>query len=340
MADPIRFYFDFTSAYSYVAINRIGRIGEDYGREIDWACVPLRRILEQREAASPRDQPAKFAHNTTDFPRLCEMNFLPAVFPPPYPAHEATLHRLAFWHLKAKDPERAIRFAVAVSRRAFGEGKEVRTAQQLAAACKADGVPLKVADLKPAEDDPAAAAAMDAALDRALADGMFGAPFMVCDGETFWGADRLEHLEYRLRRRVPVPKGFVPFEFKSNYTARSGPLYVRRTKRDAVFAFRADSRHVNPNNVVHGGWMTSFVDVAMAQSAFAQLGEQGLSPTIQLESNFLAPIRIGQWVECHARLVKATARMHFVEALCTADGEPVLRCSAIYRRPREVRTVG
>src|SRR3546814_18104200 len=111
---------------------------------------------------------------------------------------------------------------------------------------------------------------------------MFDAPCAVCDGETFQGADRLDHLEYRLRHRIAVPKGFVPFEFKSNYTERSGPLYVRRTKRAAVFAFRADARHVNPSYVVHGGWMTSFVDVAMAPSARPQtrseerrLGKEG-----------------------------------------------------------------
>jgi 2-hydroxychromene-2-carboxylate isomerase len=36
------------------------------------------------------------------------------------------------------------------------------------------------------------------AMDRARADGIIGAPFMVLDGEPFWGADRLDHLERRL----------------------------------------------------------------------------------------------------------------------------------------------
>ncbi|MBT3930082.1 MAG: PaaI family thioesterase, partial [Rhodospirillaceae bacterium] len=96
-------------------------------------------------------------------------------------------------------------------------------------------------------------------------------------------------------------------------------------------------RHLNPRDVVHGGWMTSFVDVAMAQSAMYEMGVVGLTPTIHLEADFLAPIYPGQWVTCDARLVKSTRTMNFVEGIVVADGEPVLRCSAIYRKPRVVK---
>ena len=67
------------------------------------------------------------------------------------------------------------------------------------------------------------------------------------------------------------------------------------------------------------------------------LGLVGLSPTIHLEADFLAPICPGQWVECDARLAKSTRNMNFVEGTVLADGEPVLRCSAIYRKPRQVK---
>lgn len=336
MSNPIRFYFDFVSAYSYVAMNRVDQVAAHYGRDVEWNCVVLPDILAHHQATSPRDQPAKFAHNMRDFPRLCEMNGLPVNFPPEVPPYGASLHRLAFWRLNRTDPELAKRFARAVDARYFGTGKEVRTAGQLAAACKAAGVPLKAADLKAAEGDRRAKKALADAFDRAIGDGMFGAPFVVCDGETFWGADRLDHLEYWLQRSAKVPRGFAPFAFTSPYTERNGPLFVKCGKDKAVFAYRADGRHLNPRDVVHGGWMTSFVDVAMAQSALYEMGVVGLTPTIHLETDFLAPIHPGQWVECHSRLVRTTRTMNFVDAVCTADGEPVLRSAGIYRKPREV----
>ena len=339
MAAPIRFYFDFVSAYSYVAMNRIDKVAARWGREVDWRCVPLPDILAHHGATSPRNQQAKFAHNIKDMPRLCEMHGLPVAepFPPAVPPYGATLHRLVFWHLKRKDPDLARQFALAVDHRYFGTGKEVRTAGQLAAACKARGVALTIDGIRAAENDARAAKDMKTAYRAALKDGMFGAPFVVCDGETYWGADRLDHLEYRLKREIEVPRGFTPFPLASNFTERNGPIFIKHGKNAIAFGFRADERHLNPREVVHGGWMTSFVDVAMTQGALRLRGLKGLAPTIHLEADFLAPIRAGQWVECRPRLARATNSMNFVDALVTADGEPVLRCSGIFTLSRALR---
>jgi acyl-coenzyme A thioesterase PaaI-like protein len=96
-------------------------------------------------------------------------------------------------------------------------------------------------------------------------------------------------------------------------------------------AFRADSRHLNPREVVHGGWLTSFVDVTMGQSGRFYLGSKEPTPTIHLETDFIAPIYAGQWVECQARLVNRTGGMSFMEGEVTADGTPVARCSGIFK---------
>lgn len=341
MAAPLRFYFDFISSYSYVAMNRVDRIAARWGREVDWRCVPLPRILEHHGAVSPRNQPAKFAHNMNDFPRLCAMHELPVAdpFPPKtaQPPYAATLHRLVFWRLKRQDPELAKRFALAVDHRFFGTGKEVRTASQLVAACKAAGVDVTAEDIRAAADDAQAQKDMDKAYKAALTDGMFGAPFFVLDGETFWGADRLDHVEYRLKEAVAIPKGFKPFELYSNFTARNGPVWVKRGKGGIAFGFRADDRHLNPRDVVHGGWMTSFVDISMAQGALHLRGLKGLTPTIHLEADFLAPIRPGQWVEFKPELARGTNSMNFVHGVATADGEPVLRAAGVFSLSRELR---
>ncbi|NKB48041.1 MAG: hypothetical protein GKS02_01625 [Alphaproteobacteria bacterium] len=337
MASPIRFYFDFVSAYSYVAMNRIDKVAARYGREVDWNVVVLPEIMAHQGITSPRDQPAKFAHNQKDFPRACRMNGLPVNFPPEVPPYGASLHRMAFLRIKRKDPALAKRFALAVDNRYFGLGKEVRTARQLASACKVYGVDIAFDEIKAAEGDRRAKKALAEGFDRAIADGMFGAPFMVCDGNTYWGADRLDHLEYDIKRKIKVPKGFEPFPLFSNFTERNGPLFHRIRGDKITFAFRVDERHLNPREVVHGGWLTSFVDVSMAQTALFQIKRKGIAPTIHLETDFIEPILTGQWVECQANLVNRTHSMNFVEGVVTADGTPVARCSGIFKLPRELR---
>ena len=42
---------------------------------------------------------------------------------------------------------------------------------------------------------------------EALAAGVFGVPSIVCDGELFWGNDRLHWVEARLRGEDPLPEG-------------------------------------------------------------------------------------------------------------------------------------
>jgi len=317
-------------------MNRIDTVAARYGREVDWYVVSLPEILAHHKAISPREQPAKFAHNLKDFPRLCRINGLPVTFPAEVPPYGASLHRLAFLRLKRQDPARAKRFALAVDNRYFGLGKEVRTARQLASACKAYGVDISVDEIKAAESDRRAAKDLAGGFKRAIADGMFGAPFVVCDGETYWGADRLDHLEYDLKRKIRVPAGYEPFPLLSTFTERNGPMFRRIHNGKITFGFRVDARHLNPREVVHGGWLASFVDVAMGQSGLFYMRKRGLHPTIHLETDFIAPIHPAQWVECTAKLVNHTRSMTFVEGVVTADGTPVARCSGIFQIMRNL----
>ena len=61
--------------------------------------------------------------------------------------------------------------------------------------------------------------------DRALADGAFGVPSIVVDGELFWGFDSFAHLERRLRGQDPIDG--VDFAQWANLPAQS----VRKAAR-------------------------------------------------------------------------------------------------------------
>lgn len=195
MPAPIRFYIDFVSTYSYLAVHKIDDLAARYGRTVDWNVVSLGHIFHDLKITPPPFIPARLAYNTVDLLRsaaFAGVAFkLPEVFP-----FDAKLARYAFWSLKAADAKRARDFALAVMTRAFGEGGKIGTAAEIADACAPLG--LGVAEIEAAAANPAAKRAVVEAMDRARADGMVGAPFMVLDGEPFWGADRLDHLERRL----------------------------------------------------------------------------------------------------------------------------------------------
>ncbi len=198
MSAPIRFYFDLVSTYSYLAIGRIDDIAARHGREVDWIAVSLGHIFQSLGVTPPPFIPARLKYNTVDLLRSAEFAGLPFRIPEVFP-FDAKVSRYAFWSLKARDAKLARDFAVAVMTRAFGEGRGVATPAEVADACGHLG--LSLADIEAAAANPAAKRAVVEAMDSARADGMIGAPFMVLDGEPFWGADRLEQLERRLEEK-------------------------------------------------------------------------------------------------------------------------------------------
>jgi 2-hydroxychromene-2-carboxylate isomerase len=195
MPAPIRFYIDFVSTYSYLAIHRIDDLAARYGRSVDWNVISLGHIFQELKVTPPPFIPARLKYNTTDLQRSAAFAGLAFKIPETFP-FDAKLARYAFWSLKAKDAKLAREFALAVMTRTFGEGGKIGTPAEIADACASLG--LSAADIEAAAADPSAKRAVVEAMDRARADGMIGAPFMVLDGEPFWGADRLDHLERRL----------------------------------------------------------------------------------------------------------------------------------------------
>lgn len=195
MSAPIRFYVDFVSTYSYLAVHKIDDLAARYGRTVDWQVISLGHIFQDLKVTPPPFIPARLQYNTTDLLRSAEFAGVPFKIPETFP-FDAKLARYAFWSFKAKDDALARAFARAVMTHIFGTGGKIGTAADIAEACA--GMGLSVAEIEEASSAPAAKRAVVEAMDRARADGMIGAPFMVLDGEPFWGADRLDHLERRL----------------------------------------------------------------------------------------------------------------------------------------------
>jgi 2-hydroxychromene-2-carboxylate isomerase len=196
---PIRFYFDFVSTFSYIAIQKIDALAAQYGRQVDWRAVSLGHVFQAQEISPPFLNPAKFKYLSVDFARSCELAGLPCKLPAEFPPG-VKIARLAFWYLKARDENLSHAYARAIAMAIFGRGELVGTHDQIMAALK-DVPQISAADIEAAATDAQARTAMTASLDDARADGMIGAPFMVLDGEPFWGADRLDQLAARLKAR-------------------------------------------------------------------------------------------------------------------------------------------
>jgi len=122
------------------------------------------------------------------------------------------------------------------------------------------------------------------------------------------------------------------------FSAAFGPVYLRRAEQRA--GFRVAAQHLNPMDVCHGGAMATFADLQIAVVKLGLGTRSGHLPTIHLDVDYLATAPLGSWVEMAVTLVKTTRNLIFVQALITADGNCVARCSGIYRNSAAPQSAG
>jgi len=127
------------------------------------------------------------------------------------------------------------------------------------------------------------------------------------------------------------PAGFHPWEPDLYYYGPIGPLFLQNRGDKVVFGFRCGEKHVNAGRICHGGMLFTLMDIELGFSANIQTGRPGFMITVNMTSDFLAPVREGQWVEAHGEVVKETRSLIFVEGRLYADGELSLRANAVMK---------
>lgn len=129
-----------------------------------------------------------------------------------------------------------------------------------------------------------------------------------------------------------IPADFVPLNLTMGFLDSNGPLYARWVDKRLTLGFRVELRHCNPGQVCHGGMLATFADMLLPIAARLQSHtEMGFLPTVNLTCDFLAPARLGAWVEGQAEAVTTTRNLLFAQGSATADGTPCLRANGIFK---------
>lgn len=192
MADPIRFHFDLSSPYAYIASRKIDALAAKHGREVVWRPMLLGAAFKAMGATPISEVPLKGAYSMREFARSARFHGVPYRQPTPFPVSTVSAARAFLW-LDARDPASAKRLASALFDAYFAEGVNISPAEVVAAIAARQG--LDAAEVTAAMADPGIKEALKAEVDAALAAGVFGAPFFFVDGEPFWGVDRLDQID-------------------------------------------------------------------------------------------------------------------------------------------------
>jgi len=192
MADPIEFWFDFSSPYGYLASTRIDALAARHGRTVAWKPFLLGVAFKATKAMPLTDMPLKSGYFRRDFERSAGFIGVPFRLPEQFPFAAVAPSRAFYW-LADRDPALAVRFAQATLSAVFVEGRAVSGAEAAAEIAAPLGVARDA--LLAALNDAAVKDRLRREVEAGLAKGVFGSPFIIVDGEPFWGSDRLDQVE-------------------------------------------------------------------------------------------------------------------------------------------------
>ncbi len=129
-----------------------------------------------------------------------------------------------------------------------------------------------------------------------------------------------------------IPEGFRPAAVMGDFIAFNGPLYGRWTGEKVQIGFRVEQRHTNPMGMCHGGMLATFADMLVPCTVmYLRDRERRFLPTVSLQIDYLGPAKLGAWVQGEAQVLRTTRNLLFGQGLVSADGEPALRFSGIFK---------
>ncbi|MDH3622232.1 MAG: 2-hydroxychromene-2-carboxylate isomerase [Myxococcales bacterium] len=188
MKDPVHFWYEFASTYSYLSAMRIEAVADAAGAQLVWRPFLLGPIFaEQGWNDSPFNiYPTKGRYMWRDLERLCDEYALDFSRPSVFPRNGLRAARIA---CIAADEGWCAELTRAVFVANFAEDREISDTGVLAEILTDLG--RDSATVIEASDAPTNKERLRAQTEEAKHHGIFGAPSFTVGKELFWGNDRL-----------------------------------------------------------------------------------------------------------------------------------------------------
>jgi len=185
---PLEFWFEFASTYSYLAAERVEPLAAEAGVPVRWRAFLLGPVFHAMGwNDSPFNlYPAKGRYMWRDLERLCDEHGLPFRRPSAFPRNGLLAARVA---TAGGDEPWVPEFVRGVYRANFAEDRDIAAPETLAEILRDAGQPAQA--LLERAVSPETKAALRARGEDVAARGIFGAPSFSVGDELFWGHDRL-----------------------------------------------------------------------------------------------------------------------------------------------------
>lgn len=116
------------------------------------------------------------------------------------------------------------------------------------------------------------------------------------------------------------------------FASMLGDYYFRLNDAGVVECrMETERKHSNGLGYLHGGFIMSFIDMAMFAFIFRQL-ENSAAVTLSCATDFLSAGIVGKPIEASGEILKETGKMLFVRGLVTQEGEKIASFTSTMRK--------
>ena len=128
-----------------------------------------------------------------------------------------------------------------------------------------------------------------------------------------------------------APPEYCEHDATGGFHKLIGPFYIKGDGSEFRYGFRADTRHINPAGIIHGGLLMTIMDMVLTTTVIHVTEAQNHVSTISLNCDFLAPITADTWIEGRGEVTRRTRALAFVCGRLQVDGQDVVTATGVWR---------
>jgi len=135
---------------------------------------------------------------------------------------------------------------------------------------------------------------------------------------------------------IVAPPGFVHV-LRAPFVNHVGPLFqsIENAPGEITLGLTVELVHTNTMGFMHGGMIATICDSAMARAAVFKLNRRTV--TLRMGMEYFDPVRKGDWLTAHGRLVGHDEEVAQTDCMILVDGEVRARGTGVFRLLRAVK---
>lgn len=137
-------------------------------------------------------------------------------------------------------------------------------------------------------------------------------------------------------KQVQAPVGFHPFPLDGGFNDAIAPLFMKFNKDGFELALQVDKHHCNPMGICHGAVYMTMMDILLSSSICHSIGKFVGTPTININLNYMAASKQGDWIYGRVKTDKTTNTMGFAQAEIYNDEGIKVSSQGVFKLPKDI----